>query len=348
MAMQLLDRTPWISAWISDDGRTAAGPAPTVGRPAHGSPDRDGFGPHCSPRSDPCGELATFLDRRWRLPTCARTYAFHGLSALGAVEQQLVHTLRPLQGKFTVVNHSVVVPLPVAARRRAGRLLAAALDRARRHGLAVAVALSEEQRPVVRHEVKGSGAAGDPGPDVRFAADLRYLLAVALGDRQPRRGRAAGDDPALPDVRRVSRPFPWFDLPVLVPDADALRLMAPDTQQLYRSITGRAGPGSHDRYWYAESWERYHEPGRMAGCIQPAAVEYATGRATGPAIPHRAEPEDDFLYGSSAGEHSQWADYSPCTQSRLFVPPGYCLIRFACWAEVGLAEVATAGVESGA
>lgn len=345
MTMQLIDRTDWTDAdlaawdWFTPPDRADA----PIGQPTAGAdgPAR-GYDDRHVRRSEGQIALAAFLDRRWRLPTCARTYAFHGLAGLGAVDQWLVDTLRPLQGKFTVVNNAVVVSLPAAARRRAARLLAAAWNRARRDGRRIAVGFSEEQRPVVRHEVTGVRAAGDPGPDVRFVADLRYHLTVALEGRDDGGVAAVNGVPDHADLqpRLVSRPAPWFDLPVLIPDADALRLMAPETQLLYRSITGRAGPASRDRYWYADSWERFHEPGRVAGCIQPAAVEYAAAVESG--SPEAALPEvgdDLFLYGAAgSGERSRWTDYSSTTHRRLFVPPGYCLVRFACWAEVALAD----------
>lgn len=306
------------------------------------------------PDRDPPPSLVDFLDRRWRLPTCARTYAFHGVSTLGAVEPELADALRPLQGKFTVVNTSLVVPLPAAARRLAGRLLRAAWRHATRDRRPLALTLAEELSPRVRHSAAGPGANGEQGPEIRFAADLRYRLTFALdappglndkgddeGDDRGAGPRARAADPFRVEECRVWSPIPWFELSVLVPDADSLSMMAPETRHLYRSVTGRCGSASHDRYWHVESWERFHEPGRMVGCIQPAAVEYAVARESGPRIPP-PQPEDEggFLHSASTGERSLWGAYSPAAQRRLFVPPGYCLIRFACWAELAMGVAA--------
>lgn len=270
--------------------------------------------------------LAPLLDRPHRLPSFARDHAFH------EGDPRLARALRRLQGKFQVVNPVVRAPLPPLVRERLHALLAASpAPRATPR----TVALHEPVRPVVRHETRGRAPSTMPGRDILFWAELRHRLVVGPPG-------AAGDPLAAAAARPTAGPpLPWAHVAVLVPDADALRQMAPPTAHFYRHVTGRLGGASRDCYWYLDAWERFHEDGRVIGCISPSLVEHGhVGGATAAraAAPRAPTLEDVLFGGPDALGPARFAPYTPRFDRRGFVPPGYCLVHYFVTVEV--AEVA--------
>lgn len=274
--------------------------------------------------------LAPLLGRPHRLPSFARDHAYH--------EGEPRLALRRLQGKFQVVNPVVRAPLPPLAAERLRALLA---GRAPVGGAARAVALHEPVQPVVRHETRGRAPSTMPGRDILFWAELRHRLVVGPP--------AAAADPLAAAVARptAGAPLPWAHVAVLVPDADALRQMVPATAHFYRHVTGRLGGGSLDCYWYLDAWERFHEEGRVIGCISPSLVEHGhVGGATArrPAPP-RAPTLDDVLFGDlDALVPTRFAPYTPGFDRRGFVPPGYCLVHYFVTVELAVVEEGVRGV----
>jgi hypothetical protein len=103
--------------------------------------------------------------------------------------------------------------------------------------------------------------------------------------------------------------MPWFVRRVLVSDAVVARAMDPSTLARWAALTGRAGSAAGDMYWFAETWERFREPGRRVGHVTPADVARSrrpTARVT--------------LAG---------AEYAPAAERGVPVPPGYCLVDCA-------------------
>lgn len=281
------------------------------------------------------------LERRHRLPSFARNHSYH------RGEHRLQRALRPLQGKFSVVNPVTVIALPPLAVSRLGELRAAPAAHApaigrrdadpagarRPHAAAevLTVALHEPLDPLVRHERRAAASNAMPGRDIFFWAELRYRL--ALGGAAAADPQAAAQATALADA-----PIPWFRTALLVPDAEAIRQMDPPTAQFYRLVTGRLGRGSADRYWYLDAWERFQEEGRVIGCLSPALVEH--GHAAGAISDgHAAEPhaptEEEILFGDvDPLTMSRFQPYSPNFGRRGFVPPGYCLIHYLATVEL--------------
>jgi hypothetical protein len=336
MPTHLIDRAVWsppgpeaplAPAAIGTEPLTALAPddAPPQDAPPGAPPDAPPRAGDPGPLAEG-GPLASFVSRRHRVPSFSRSYHFHGVSGTNPPDPELLRTLRPLQGKFTVVNPTPTFPLPYAMRRRIEWIARAA----RRRG-GIAVALEEPIERLVRHDTVAAGAG-----EIRFVSELLYRLTVTVGTRDAAPGEEAR-------VLRVSRPVPWFAVALLTPDAEALRLMDQSTQHFYRHVTGRMGAGSRDSYWFADTWERFHEPGRIVGCIHPDVLDHAIpvhAGAVGPAA-DATPSEEAFLFSPTMGERSTWGEYTPRTERRFFPPPGYCLIRYGCWLELALAEATT-------
>lgn len=290
-----------------------------------------------APDSPPGPAIDAALARGYRLPSFARSYTFHH------GEPRLARALRPLQGKFSIVNPALVVALPPTAREQL-RALAGRADAAPHARDALAVALHEPVGVEVRHESKVQ-ASTMPGRDIFFWAELRYRVLLGRGARSVSDpAQAAAAHPGAPPVQ-------WFHLALLVPDDDALRQMTPATAHFYRHVTGRLGGGSHDRYWYLEAWERFHEEGQVIGCISPSLVEHghvggATRAASGtPSAGTSAPTEEELLFGSGGSyAPSRFDPYTPAFDRRGFVPPGYCLVHYFATVEVAAVSGASRGI----
>jgi len=273
------------------------------------------------------------LARAHRLPSFARNYTFHD------GEPRLARALRPLQGKFSVVNPSVVAPLPPLARARLRETLAALAAPAPGGTAALrGLALYEPAQPRIQHETRGAAPSTMPGRDIVFWAELRYRVVLAAD------AAAAAEPGAAAAARPVAgAPLQWFRAALLVPDADALRQMTPTTAHFYRHVTGRLGGGSEDRYWYLHAWERFHEEGQVIGCVSPSLVEHGH---VGGAVRERPAPppeptETELLFGSlDAVAPTRFEPYTPRFDRRGFVPPGYCLVHYFATVEIALAEPA--------
>lgn len=313
MPTLLIDQATWSPGGAAPDGAVAeAGTEAGAEASAAAGPLVEG------------GALARFVGRRHRVPSFSRSYHFHGAAPGGAPDPDLLRTLRPLQGKFTIVNPAPTIPLPHAARRRVEWIARAASAR----GSGLAATLEEPVERVVRHDTVAAGAG-----EIRFVCELLYRITVTVGPTDAPRGES------VTPVLRVARPVPWFAVALLTPDAEALRTMDQSTRHFYRHITGRMGAGSRDSYWFADTWERFHEPGRIVGCIHPDVLDHSIpmhGAAGPPAEP--LSPEEAFLFSPAMGERSAWGDYTPRSERRFFPPPGYCLVRYACWLELALAD----------
>lgn len=283
--------------------------------------------------------LTAFCARAWRLPTVARTFAQHELNASAPGNAPAARALRALQGKFVVVNQPNVVPLPMAARpalrETVHRLVAAARAAASPddEGPVVALALYEPTTPViVQQQELQQGVSTARGPEVRFAGEIIYRLVVRIGADDGTGEAPPAATAAEGTTRRtLASPF-WFQLPLLVPDAEALAQMTPPTAQLYRDVTGRLGVGT-DRYWQVPLWERFREQGTVIGCVMPSLVEHGYTPGVGrPAATAPRDPADLLLDGPTAT--SLFPDLTPDFDRKGFVPPGYCLVRYYCWVEV--------------
>lgn len=268
---------------------------------------------------------APALQRRYRLPTFARNHDFH------RGDPRLQRALHPLQGKFSVVNPAIVTALPPGARGALETQLTTGMRRGHGPG-PLTVALHEPLDPVVMHESRAAPGGAMPGRDIFFWAELRYRLALGGAD--------AADPHAATTAVGSGRAERWFHTALLIPDAEAIRQMAPTTAHFYRFITGRLGQGSEDRYWYLDAWERFQEEGRVIGYLSPALVEHgrpggsSTNRAPEPAAP----TYEDILFGDAEpiSQHG-FGPYSPNFDRRGFVPPAYCLIHY--FATVELARM---------
>lgn len=275
------------------------------------------------------------LEWRHRLPGFARNHSYH------RGEHRLQRALRPLQGKFSVVNPVTVIALPPLARSRLRGLLGAAAPaqhdggrsgrQSAADGEVRTMALHEPLDPLVRHERRAAASDAMPGRDIFFWAELRYRLVLG--------GPAAADPLAAAQATTLAGgPIQWFRTALLVPDADAIRQMDPPTAHFYRLVTGRLGGGSTDRYWYLDAWERFHEDGRVIGCLSPALVEHghaAGAISPGPVVEPRAATEEEILFGDvDPLTSSRFPPYSPTFGRRGFVPPGYCLIHYLATVEL--------------
>lgn len=283
------------------------------------------------------------LERRHRLPSFARNHSYHH------GEHRLQRALRPLQGKFSVVNPLTVIALPPLAGARLRELLgpprvhaasqspqgSAAASGQPTIGDPRTVALHEPLDPLVFHERRAATSNAMPGRDIFFWAELRYRLVL---------GGAAASDPlaAAQAATLADGPVRWFETALLVPDAEAIRQMDPPTAHFYRLVTGRLGGGSTDRYWYLDAWERFHEDGRVIGCLSPALVEHGhTGGAiSGSRVDEpRAPTGEEIIFGDADSLHtSRFPPYSPTFGRRGFVPPGYCLIHYLATVELATTD----------
>ncbi|MHB1224951.1 MAG: hypothetical protein ACYC2G_13065 [Gemmatimonadaceae bacterium] len=267
------------------------------------------------------------LERCHRLPSFARNHSYH------RGEHRLQRALRPLQGKFSVVNPVTVIALPPLARSRLRGLLGVQPTHSGQSavGAARTVALHEPVDPLVLHERRAAASDAMPGRDILFRGELRYRLVL---------GGAAAADPltAAQATTLADGPIPWFRTALLVPDADAIRQMDPSTAHFYRLVTGRLGSGSTDRYWYLDAWERFHEDGRVIGFVSPALVEHGhtVGAISGSqAVEPHAPTEEEILFGDiDPLVASRFPPYSPAFDRRGFVPPGYCLIHYIATVEL--------------
>jgi hypothetical protein len=160
-------------------------------------------------------------------------------------------------------------------------------------------------------------AAPEPHP---LVALVPYRLALVVGrDEAPPAWAAV--DAAVATAPAVTWPVgqaarSWFTTLLLLPDAVVAAAMDLPTLARWRTLTGRAGPAGRDAYWFAESWERYREPGRRVGHVTPADV----------ARPRRASSADTMLTAQ--------------VERGVCVPPGYALVTCAGLLETSVVHVA--------
>lgn len=225
-----------------------------------------------------------------------------------------------------------------AADARRLRALLAELPEPVRDGLApggaawAAAALYEPTTLDVRF-VDLPGAPSEPEPHPLVALPrYRLGLVVGAGPLPGAEGWTAVDEAAraAPAVRwpPAAEPVPWFVVRMLVPDTVAARGMDPATLARWGALTGRAGPATPDRYWFAASWERFREPGRLVGCVTPA--EIARSRRARPSPPPGA-----------SGLAPTLADHAlhPGVERGVCVPPGYCLVDCVGELEIGVVRM---------
>ena len=177
----------------------------------------------------------------------------------------------------------------------------------------VAAALLEPATLDVHLSDAGGGA---PTAPARFVAYPRYRLLLAAGAGEPpewdaleaegRRAHAV----SWPPAREPQEAQPWFQTSLLVPDALAADDMDDTALGHWGAVTGRAGPSSRDRYWFADSWERFREPGRLVGHVTPQLV----GRSR-----RLGRPSGEFEIGGALA-------LTPDFERGTSVPPGYCLL----------------------
>ena len=204
-----------------------------------------------------------------------------------------------------------------ATERRRVRALLAALPAEARESVTlgdaswVAAALYEPDTLDVRFD---DGAPTPIAPEpFPLAATVPYRLALVVGRNESASwgeidARAAEAPAAL--WPPGAAPQPWFVTQLLLPDAWATRAMDDLTLGRWAALTGRAGPTSRDTYWFAETWERFREPGRRAGHVTPADIARSRRAVAG----HPA--------------------FSPQVERGVCVPPGYALVTC-----VGVLEV---------
>ena len=208
--------------------------------------------------------------------------------------------------------------------RRLTRLVAHLPDAAREAlapGAAwAAVALYEPDALEVQLPIDGpTPIAPEPPSLVAFS---RYRLVVVTGRGAPPESWDALDAAALaaPTVAwpPTSAIEPWFVVRLLVSDAHVAAHMDATTLARWATLTGRTGPGSRDLYWYADTWERFREPGRRVGHVTPQVVGQS----------RRSRLSDEVReFGALA--------LTPDVERGVGVPPGYCLVDCA-----GLLDIA--------
>jgi hypothetical protein len=182
----------------------------------------------------------------------------------------------------------------------------AALDRASWG----AAALYEPSMLDVHLSDAGTAPAA-PAP-LPIAAPLRYRLALIVGRGNPPESWDALDAAAIAatpvpwPAGPLGGRLPWFHTRLLVPDALVTRRMDQATLARWAARTGRGGPATRDDYWFADSWDRFREPGRLVGHVTPADI----------ARSRRA-------HGSSG---SAATALTPAVERGVCVPPGYCLV----------------------
>lgn len=187
----------------------------------------------------------------------------------------------------------------------------------------VAAALLEP-RPV---SVQLADPGGEtPTAPARFFAEPRYRLVLAAGAGAPPTSWDALDasEPAVIAWPPAREHIAWFSASLLVPDALAAEEMDDATLARWAALTGRAGPASRDRYWFAESWERFREPGRMVGHLTPQLVARSRHTSSG------ARDSGEYGVGGALA-------LTPHVERGTAVPPGYCLVD--CFGTLELALV---------
>lgn len=182
-----------------------------------------------------------------------------------------------------------------------------------------AAALYEPTTLTVRLAAPGTEPP-EPEP-VPAEAWLAYRLALVVGREGPpdeaawaRADAAVAAAPAVAWPPGPHGPTPWFARRVLVPDAQAAAHMDDATLARWANVTGRSGGARRDRYWFAESWERFCEPGRQVGYVSPALVarSWRPARVTVAATP----------WGGAVPV----SPLTPEAERGTCVPPGYCLL----------------------
>ena len=153
--------------------------------------------------------------------------------------------------------------------------------------------------------------APEPHP---LVARTPYRLVLVVGGGEPPPSWDTLDDAAEQAGGATwpptEDPIPWFVVRVLVPDVVAARAMDPGTLARWGAMTGRAGAGARDVYWFADTWERFGEPGRRVGFVTPAEI----------ARSRRASPPAAADWSSAA------AALTPAAERGVCVPPGYALV----------------------
>jgi hypothetical protein len=165
-----------------------------------------------------------------------------------------------------------------------------------------------------------------PAPEpVPAQAWLAYRLALVIGRDAPAGGVLPEDAWARGDAAVAGAPAtawppgpragtPWFVRRLLVPDAQVAAQMDDATLARWAMLTGRGGGVGRDRYWFAESWERFCEPGRQVGHVLPDQV----GRSWRPT----RVPPAATAWGSAVPA----SPLTPEAERGICVPPGYCLL----------------------
>lgn len=229
-------------------------------------------------------------------------------------------------------------------RRLASMLLATASDAVRariaRGASWASLALYEATTPAVRLDAVRAAAFATGEPAARAAAAIAYRLAIIVGDGPPPNDWHAIDAaveraPATswpPSVRRgaaaPSDEVPaadgalWFVGQLLVPDEWLIAHADARTCSRWAWLTGRGG--ARDGYWFPESWERFLEPGRAAGCVTPADIwRVHRGRLGGAGA--RDVPRDEDA-SPAIGSLVAPSSLTPDIERGVGVPPGYALI----------------------
>jgi hypothetical protein len=157
-------------------------------------------------------------------------------------------------------------------------------------------------------------AAPEPHPLVAFVP-YRLALVVGRGASPPSWDAVNAAVAAAPAVSwpvgQAARS--WFTTALLLPDAVVAEAMDAPTLARWQRLTGRGGPSARDAYWFAESWERYREPGRHVGHVTPADV----------ARPRRTAG------GAARGDATGAATLTAQVERGVCVPPGYALVTCA-------------------
>lgn len=315
-------------------------------------------------------------DRVRRLPSHAGgARVLHALSPCLPGRPATAAIVRRLQGRLTVINPLPVTRLPAPVRtllrglarhylgppaaprasvpdaraddeaRRVRALLAELPDaRALPPGGAswCAAALYEQSAPAILHDADCLAAL----PPARFVCDVRYRVAMAVGTGAPppwhELDAQATQRPAWVWAP-LGAPAPWFTGRLLLPDTDVLAAMTSDAADAYTRLTGRAHGTGEDRYWFAESWERFLEPGRVVGYVTPDVVGFSHRAALGGSSLRRPRRPDDTWYDvGGAGSDlpppvpPPVSPYTPAVERGLGVPPGYCLVDCAGSVEVAV------------
>lgn len=172
-------------------------------------------------------------------------------------------------------------------------------------------------------DVRLAGAGGgEPTAPARFIASPRYRLLLAAGTGEPPEWdalEAAGRGATAVSWPPAREEQAWFFTSLLVPDAMAADDMNEEARAHWGAVTGRAGPSSRDRYWFADSWERFREPGRRIGHVTPQLVSRS----------RRLRSASEYDVGGALA-------LTPDFERGTSVPPGYCLVDCIGTLEVAL------------